>query len=134
MDLFVEVMGGEEQVIENLELLYQHLESSDMALPNTLTIVRGARVPIIKYIDSHGSGPPSPSLPPLLLSLFLSSLLFFFQVPLLRLTKRHPSRHLNEQHLSNPLHRIHFPPPLLASSPSSLNPGPKTMALSAQDE
>ena len=77
MDLFVEVMGGEEQVIENLELLYRHLESSDIAVPNTLTIVRSARVPIIKYIDSHGSGLPSPPLPPLLLFPFLLNLYSF---------------------------------------------------------
>src|SRR5579859_423798 len=63
MDLFVELIGVPEGVMEHLEILYQKLETSKLAATGTLTIVRGARVPIIKYIDSHGSGLLFPHLP-----------------------------------------------------------------------
>ena len=56
MDLFISVPNLAES-LENLERLYQLIETtSDLAAEGTLTIVRGARVPIIKYIDSRGSG------------------------------------------------------------------------------
>ena len=55
MDLFVLVPDIPES-LENLELLYIAVDSSSLASPGTLTIVRGARVPIIKYIDACGSG------------------------------------------------------------------------------
>lgn len=45
--------------LEHLESLYNALHSSPLAVPGTLTLVRGARVPIIKYIDARGSGTPS---------------------------------------------------------------------------
>jgi hypothetical protein len=66
MDLFVEVGKVRESLEQCLEVLYAHLQKCHLFLPGTLTIVRGARVPIIKYIDSCGSGPnphPSPSHP-----------------------------------------------------------------------
>ena len=57
LDLFVELVGVPEGLLnDHLEILYQYLERSTLAEGGTLTIVRGARVPIIKYIDSHGSG------------------------------------------------------------------------------
>jgi hypothetical protein len=49
MDLFVSAPG-------DLDTLYGAVEASSLAAPGTLTIVRGARVPIVKYIDSMGSG------------------------------------------------------------------------------
>ena len=55
MDLFVSVLDLPESA-ENLEFLYQSIEKSTLASVGTLTIVRGARIPIIKYIDSGGSG------------------------------------------------------------------------------
>jgi hypothetical protein len=57
MDLFVEVGKVRESLEQCLEVLYAHLQKCPLFLPGTLTIVRGARVPIIKYIDSYGSGP-----------------------------------------------------------------------------
>lgn len=55
MDLFVSVSSLPESA-ENLEFLYRAIEKSTLPSAGTLTIVRGARVPIIKYIDSGGSG------------------------------------------------------------------------------
>ena len=55
MDLFILVPDLPESP-ENLEILYHSIESSTLASAGTLNIVRGARVPIIKYIDSRGSG------------------------------------------------------------------------------
>jgi hypothetical protein len=57
MDLFVEVGKVRESLEQCLEVLYAHLQKCHLFLPGTLTIVRGARVPIIEYIDSYGSGP-----------------------------------------------------------------------------
>ena len=78
MDLFVEVGDARQSPEQCLEVLYSHLENRRLFAPGTLTIVRTARVPIIKYIDSQGSGPhllthctPSHS-PPLSLSPFPS--------------------------------------------------------------
>jgi hypothetical protein len=116
MDLFVELLGVPEGLIEHLEVLYQQLEtSSQIAAPGTLTIVRGARVPIIKYIDSHGS-----SLPPFH---FLFHCISFY------LQKRYPSRRLNEQHLSHRIHLLRNPPSDSPTPPTTSNNGPKTMAL-----
>ena len=61
MDLFVELPGREEdqehpEHLVNLERLYNTLQMSSLAQMGTLHIVRGARVPIVKYIDSQGSG------------------------------------------------------------------------------
>ena len=42
--------------IENLELLHATIEKAHLAAPGTLTIVRSARIPIVKYTDSHSSG------------------------------------------------------------------------------
>ena len=55
MDLFISAPDLPE-TSENLEILHRSIESSTLAAAGTLTIVRGARVPIIKYIDSRGSG------------------------------------------------------------------------------
>lgn len=55
MDLFVHVPDIPES-LGNLELLYIAVDSSSLASPGTLSIVRGARVPIVKYIDAAGSG------------------------------------------------------------------------------
>ena len=52
MDLFVSVPGLTD--IESLERL--HTAVSCLAVPGTLSIVRGARVPIVKYVDARGSG------------------------------------------------------------------------------
>ena len=57
MDLFVSVPDIPES-LENLEMLYNAVDSSSLASPGTLNIVRGARVPIVKYIDARGSGNP----------------------------------------------------------------------------
>ena len=57
MDLFVCVPDIPES-LENLEMLYNVVDSSSLACPGTLKIVRGARVPIVKYIDVCGSGTP----------------------------------------------------------------------------
>lgn len=57
MDLFVRVPDIPES-LENLEMLYNVVDSSSIASPGTLNIVRGARVPIVKYIDARGSGIP----------------------------------------------------------------------------
>jgi hypothetical protein len=55
MDLFVS-LSETPYSLAHLELLYKALESTFLAVPGTLSIVRGARVPIIKYIDARGSG------------------------------------------------------------------------------
>jgi len=55
MDLFV-LLPDVPYSLEHLELLYNALHSAPLAVPGTLTLVRGARVPIIKYIDVRGSG------------------------------------------------------------------------------
>jgi hypothetical protein len=55
IDLFV-LLPDMPYSLEHLELLYNALHSSPLAVPGTLTIVRGARVPIIKYIDARNSG------------------------------------------------------------------------------
>jgi len=55
MDLFV-LLPDVPYSLEHLESLYNALHSSSLAATGTLTLVRGARVPIIKYIDSRGSG------------------------------------------------------------------------------
>jgi hypothetical protein len=55
MDLFVS-LPDTPYALEHLERLYNVLESSQLAAPGTLNIVRGARVPIVKYIDARGSG------------------------------------------------------------------------------
>lgn len=55
MDLFVS-LSGIPYSLEHLELLYNVLESTFLTVPGTLSIVRGARVPIVKYIDAQGSG------------------------------------------------------------------------------
>ena len=55
MDLFVSLPDTRESP-KNLDLLYSSLESSSLPAPGTLNIVRTARVPIVKYIDSCGSG------------------------------------------------------------------------------
>jgi hypothetical protein len=55
MDLFVSLPEMPES-LEHLEILYNVLNRSSIAVEGTLSIVRGARVPIIKYTDSHGSG------------------------------------------------------------------------------
>ena len=66
MDLFV-LLPDMPYSLEHLELLYNALHSAPLAIPGTLKLVRGARVPIIKYIDARGSGtsssrPPNPLL------------------------------------------------------------------------
>jgi hypothetical protein len=55
MDLFV-LLPDTPESLEHLETLYNALQSSSIAEPGTLHIVRSARVPIVKYIDSKGSG------------------------------------------------------------------------------
>jgi hypothetical protein len=55
MDLFV-LLPDVPYSLEHLESLYNTLHSAPLAVPGTLTLVRGARVPIIKYIDARGSG------------------------------------------------------------------------------
>ena len=57
MDLFVRVPDIHES-LESLEMLYNIVDSSSLASPGTLNIVRSARVPIVKYIDARGSGNP----------------------------------------------------------------------------
>ena len=47
LDLFISHSG-------DLNLLFEHM--NDLAAPGTLTIVPGARIPIIKYVDACGSG------------------------------------------------------------------------------
>ena len=54
MDLFVSI--SETPELGHLEMLYEALRESEVAVQGTLNIVRGARVPIVKYIDSQGSG------------------------------------------------------------------------------
>jgi len=54
MDLFVQL--DEPESLENLETLYNALQSSSLAVPGSLVIVRCARVPIVKYTDALGSG------------------------------------------------------------------------------
>ena len=55
MDLFVSLPDCPYS-LEHLEILYKTLESASLTVPGTLNIVRGARVPIIKYMDVRGSG------------------------------------------------------------------------------
>jgi len=55
MDLFISIPNIHES-IENLELLHAAIEKAQLAAPGTLKIVRSARVPIVKYTDSHSSG------------------------------------------------------------------------------
>jgi DNA polymerase sigma len=55
MDLFLS-LPDELESIRHLEQLYALIESSYLALPGTLNMVSSARVPIIKYTDSSGSG------------------------------------------------------------------------------
>lgn len=55
MDLFISLPDTVES-LDNLELLYRSLESSSLPASGTLSIVRTARVPIVKYTDSRGSG------------------------------------------------------------------------------
>ena len=63
MDLFV-LLPDVPYSLEHLESLYNTLHSAPLAVPGTLTLVRGARVPIIKYIDARGSGTTPPPTPP----------------------------------------------------------------------
>src|SRR5208282_911754 len=53
MDLFVSLPDVVPS-LDHLEILYNNVLS--LAVPGTLSIVRGARVPIVKYIDVGGSG------------------------------------------------------------------------------
>ena len=55
MDLFVSLPEMLES-LEHLEILYKVLTGSSIAVEGTLSIVRSASVPIIKYTDSHGAG------------------------------------------------------------------------------
>jgi non-canonical poly(A) RNA polymerase PAPD5/7 len=55
MDLFVK-FPFEAESLRYLEQLYNVIESSSLAVPGSLNMVSSARVPIIKYTDSRGSG------------------------------------------------------------------------------
>ena len=55
MDLYVS-LPHEGQSLHYLEQLYSVIKSSSLAAPESLNMVSSARVPIIKYTDSRGSG------------------------------------------------------------------------------